>query len=133
MGFYSLGTSCVYELAFGHSLHFQLELNEKSFQHFLLLQLGLNGKSFPAVLPQRLLGGLISLENRSLQSHMGNGTRIQASIKYYLKRDPEHIHSGYQGHVTAQQEHLERTEMEFSGLAHSCNFSSSEHTISSAV
>jgi len=51
---------------------------------------------------------------------MENATRIQASVKYYLKRgDSEHILTLYLGHVTAQecqQEHLGRTETGFSGM-----------------
>lgn len=112
---------CLYELAYGHSLQFQLSLNTKTFS------------AVAPVLPHRLPLGLISSENWHFHSCMENATRIQASIKCYLKRgDSGHIHTLYQGQVTAQefrQEHLGRTETGFSGmfpLTYQYNFFSSE-------
>lgn len=107
-GWVSVRALCLYELAYGHSLQFQLLLNKKTFS------------AVAPVLPHRLLSGLISSENWHFHSYMENATRIQASIKRYLKRgDSEHIYTLYQGHVTAQefqQEHLGRTETGFSGM-----------------
>lgn len=75
---FTSGTSGVYELAPGHSLHFQLQLNEKSFPAlFFQLQLELNGKSFPST---ESAVGFDLLRNSTFQPQMENSTRIEAAV-----------------------------------------------------